>query len=72
MFDQISTPPVCRHLSDLDNILVGKVVPLQWGGQGFKPQCWQCGWGPQGIFCLPFYALILSPLLGIPENARVT
>ena len=65
----------------MGHTLVGKAVPLQLRGPGFKTQ-WgqsaglQAGPGtPWQIFCFCFFcfflALILSPLLGIPENAGV-
>ena len=35
--DQISIPPLCRSLSEIAHILVGKVVLMQLKGHGFKP-----------------------------------
>ena len=81
IFDQISITSVCRHLSKLAHTLVGKPVPLQLGGHGFNPtagnmQDTSLGGALKkrgkffGLF-LPFYALILFPLLGTPENGGV-
>ena len=79
--DQISIPPLCRGPSEMAHTLVGKAVHLQLQRHGFKPQCRQfteiqAGFARPwnhfsfGYFCF-FCALILSPLLGIPENAGV-
>ena len=40
---QISIPPLCTHTTEMAHTLVGKAVPLQVGGHGFKPQ-----WGYGG------------------------
>ena len=67
----INTTTVRKSLGD---------VPLQLKGHGFNPQCGQFGGREAGLethqqkkfIFFPFFcALILSPLLGTPENAGV-
>ena len=61
----------------MGDTLVGKAVALQLEGPGFKPLWVQCADPqagpriPREIFLWFFFALTLSPLLGIPENAGV-
>ena len=72
--DQISIPPLCRGVSEMAHTLVGKAVPLQLHGPGFKPQWGQSAGLPAGsrtpwenfFSC----ALILSPLFGDPRECR--
>ena len=35
--DQTSIPPLCTGISEMAHTLVGKAVPLQVEGHGFKP-----------------------------------
>ena len=66
--DQISIPPLCKGLSEMAHTLLGKVVPLQLKGHGWKhidrnlqdPRQHQGHNETKFFFC----GLILSPLLG--------
>ena len=79
--DQISIPPRDNGMSKMAHTLVGKAMRLQLKGGGFNPR-WGQSTGPLAglghiekkvffAFLVFFCALILSPLLGTPENAGV-
>ena len=66
----------------MGHTLVGKALPLQLEGPGFKPQWGQSAelqarpgtpWEKFYFHFFPFFffAFTLSPLLAIPENAGV-
>ena len=74
--DQISIPPLCSGMSEMAHTLVGKAVPLQLKGHGFKHQRGQSAGLKEGQNqnWLPHPCLLGGPQVGgnatSPLNSR--